>query len=93
MYALLNCSSSSEIKIWVPEPDHSELPALWWDIISDKCLLLGVYKHGKRIPLISAEAYPSWLKARGGLHPGRPIAGHIQYRQLSRPNVEKCNPQ
>uniref|UniRef100_A0A673B1T1 Uncharacterized protein n=1 Tax=Sphaeramia orbicularis TaxID=375764 RepID=A0A673B1T1_9TELE len=36
----------SEIKIWVPEPDHSELPALWWDVISDKCLLLGVYKHG-----------------------------------------------
>uniref|UniRef100_A0A8D0AAB1 Chromodomain helicase DNA binding protein 9 n=1 Tax=Sander lucioperca TaxID=283035 RepID=A0A8D0AAB1_SANLU len=35
-----------EIKIWVPEPDHSELPALWWDTISDKCLLLGVYKHG-----------------------------------------------
>uniref|UniRef100_A0A8C8LTW0 DNA helicase n=1 Tax=Oncorhynchus tshawytscha TaxID=74940 RepID=A0A8C8LTW0_ONCTS len=34
------------IKIWVPEPDSSELPALWWDNISDKCLLLGVYKHG-----------------------------------------------
>lgn len=38
---------SSEIKIWVPDPDHSELPALWWDAISDKCLLLGVFKHGK----------------------------------------------
>lgn len=36
----------SEVKIWVPEPDNSELPALWWDAISDKCLLLGVFKHG-----------------------------------------------
>ena len=38
----------SEIKIWVPDPDHSELPALWWDAICDKCLLLGVFKHGKK---------------------------------------------
>ncbi|KAL4658748.1 chromodomain-helicase-DNA-binding protein 9-like isoform X1 [Arapaima gigas] len=36
----------SEIEIWVPELDHSELPALWWDRVADKCLLLGVYKHG-----------------------------------------------
>uniref|UniRef100_A0A8C8A3E0 Chromodomain helicase DNA binding protein 9 n=1 Tax=Oryzias sinensis TaxID=183150 RepID=A0A8C8A3E0_9TELE len=32
--------------IWVPDPDHSELPALWWDAIADKCLLLGIFKHG-----------------------------------------------
>uniref|UniRef100_A0A8C7CFK9 Chromodomain helicase DNA binding protein 9 n=1 Tax=Oncorhynchus kisutch TaxID=8019 RepID=A0A8C7CFK9_ONCKI len=43
---ILDGVDSSEIKIWVPEPDSSELPALWWDNISDKCLLLGVYKHG-----------------------------------------------
>uniref|UniRef100_A0A665VDA6 DNA helicase n=1 Tax=Echeneis naucrates TaxID=173247 RepID=A0A665VDA6_ECHNA len=43
---VLDGVDSSELKIWVPEPDHSELPALWWDAISDKCLLLGVYKHG-----------------------------------------------
>uniref|UniRef100_A0A7N8Y2F8 Chromodomain helicase DNA binding protein 9 n=1 Tax=Mastacembelus armatus TaxID=205130 RepID=A0A7N8Y2F8_9TELE len=43
---VLDGVDSSEIKIWVPEPDHSELPALWWDAIADKCLLLGVYKHG-----------------------------------------------
>uniref|UniRef100_A0A8C9TMH5 Chromodomain helicase DNA binding protein 9 n=1 Tax=Scleropages formosus TaxID=113540 RepID=A0A8C9TMH5_SCLFO len=36
----------NEIEIWVPELDHSELPALWWDADADKCLLLGVYKHG-----------------------------------------------
>lgn len=38
----------SEIKIWVPDLDNSELPALWWDAISDKCLLLGVFKHGTK---------------------------------------------
>lgn len=46
----------SEIKIWVPDLDNSELPALWWDAISDKCLLLGVFKHGKTpyIPFVSS---------------------------------------
>ncbi|XP_054470354.1 chromodomain-helicase-DNA-binding protein 9 isoform X6 [Anoplopoma fimbria] len=44
--SVLDGVDSSEIKIWVPDPDHSELPALWWDAICDKCLLLGVYKHG-----------------------------------------------
>uniref|UniRef100_A0A3Q2W3F4 Chromodomain helicase DNA binding protein 9 n=1 Tax=Haplochromis burtoni TaxID=8153 RepID=A0A3Q2W3F4_HAPBU len=43
---VLDGVDSSEVKIWVPEPDNSELPALWWDAISDKCLLLGVFKHG-----------------------------------------------
>ncbi|XP_051510928.1 chromodomain-helicase-DNA-binding protein 9-like isoform X2 [Myxocyprinus asiaticus] len=43
---VLDGAEASEIEIWVPEPDHSELPALWWDTFSDKCLLLGVYKHG-----------------------------------------------
>lgn len=42
----------SEVKIWVPEPDNSELPALWWDAISDKCLLLGVFKHGNTVFLL-----------------------------------------
>ena len=34
----------------MPDPDHSELPALWWDAIADKCLLLGIYKHGEEEP-------------------------------------------
>lgn len=51
----------SEIKIWVPEPDHSELPALWWDTISDKCLLLGVYKHGKK-PQLSVTLFYNLIK-------------------------------
>lgn len=41
--------SHSEVKIWVPDPDHSELPALWWDAVADKCLLLGVFKHGEKL--------------------------------------------
>uniref|UniRef100_A0A674MHI4 Chromodomain helicase DNA binding protein 9 n=1 Tax=Takifugu rubripes TaxID=31033 RepID=A0A674MHI4_TAKRU len=43
---VLDGADSSEIKIWVPDLDNSELPALWWDAVSDKCLLLGVFKHG-----------------------------------------------
>lgn len=37
----------SEIDIWVPEPDHSEVPADWWDTEADKSLLIGVFKHGE----------------------------------------------
>uniref|UniRef100_A0A8C9FF15 Chromodomain helicase DNA binding protein 9 n=1 Tax=Pavo cristatus TaxID=9049 RepID=A0A8C9FF15_PAVCR len=36
----------SEIDVWVPEPDHSEVPAEWWDAEADKSLLIGVFKHG-----------------------------------------------
>lgn len=37
----------SEIDVWVPEPDHSEVPAEWWDADADKSLLIGVFKHGE----------------------------------------------
>uniref|UniRef100_A0A8C7EAZ4 Chromodomain helicase DNA binding protein 9 n=1 Tax=Nothoprocta perdicaria TaxID=30464 RepID=A0A8C7EAZ4_NOTPE len=37
---------ASEIDVWVPEPDHSEVPAEWWDVDADKSLLIGVFKHG-----------------------------------------------
>uniref|UniRef100_W5MK45 Chromodomain helicase DNA binding protein 9 n=1 Tax=Lepisosteus oculatus TaxID=7918 RepID=W5MK45_LEPOC len=43
---VLDGVDSSETEIWVPEPDHSELPAHWWDTEADKSLLIGVYKHG-----------------------------------------------
>lgn len=54
-----HCFFNSEIKIWVPDLDNSELPALWWDAISDKCLLLGVFKHGTKSykPSISSFIY------------------------------------
>lgn len=47
----------SEIKIWVPDLDNSELPALWWDAISDKCLLLGVFKHGKKSYILFVSSF------------------------------------
>lgn len=47
----------SEIKIWVPDLDNSELPALWWDAISDKCLLLGVFKHGKIFDILFVSSF------------------------------------
>ncbi|XP_057348804.1 chromodomain-helicase-DNA-binding protein 9-like isoform X1 [Manis pentadactyla] len=37
---------ASDIDVWVPEPDHSEVPAEWWDFDADKSLLIGVLKHG-----------------------------------------------
>ncbi|MEJ1276225.1 hypothetical protein NN561_007129 [Cricetulus griseus] len=37
---------ASDIDVWVPEPDHSEVPAVWWDFDADKSLLIGVFKHG-----------------------------------------------
>ncbi|OXB83962.1 UNVERIFIED_CONTAM: hypothetical protein H355_015473 [Colinus virginianus] len=39
-------TDASEIDVWVPEPDHSEVPAEWWDAEADKSLLIGVFKHG-----------------------------------------------
>uniref|UniRef100_A0A8C0VA58 Chromodomain helicase DNA binding protein 9 n=1 Tax=Cyanistes caeruleus TaxID=156563 RepID=A0A8C0VA58_CYACU len=39
-------TDASEIDVWVPEPDHSEVPAEWWDADADKSLLIGVFKHG-----------------------------------------------
>lgn len=47
----------SEIKIWVPDLDNSELPTLWWDAISDKCLLLGVFKHGKKFHILFVSSF------------------------------------
>ncbi|XP_028931704.1 chromodomain-helicase-DNA-binding protein 9 isoform X3 [Ornithorhynchus anatinus] len=37
---------ASDIDVWIPEPDHSEVPAEWWDTDADKSLLIGVFKHG-----------------------------------------------
>uniref|UniRef100_A0A8C2TR73 Chromodomain helicase DNA binding protein 9 n=1 Tax=Coturnix japonica TaxID=93934 RepID=A0A8C2TR73_COTJA len=39
-------TDASEIDVWVPEPDHAEVPADWWDKEADKSLLIGVFKHG-----------------------------------------------
>ncbi|XP_072897973.1 chromodomain-helicase-DNA-binding protein 7 isoform X2 [Hemitrygon akajei] len=39
-------ADASDIDIWIPEIDHGELPTDWWDREADKCLLIGVFKHG-----------------------------------------------
>ncbi|KAM4704795.1 chromodomain-helicase-DNA-binding protein 7 isoform 2-T2 [Rhinophrynus dorsalis] len=43
---ILEGADSSEVDIWIPEPFHAEVPTEWWDNEADKCLLIGVYKHG-----------------------------------------------
>uniref|UniRef100_A0A8V5GTN2 Uncharacterized protein n=1 Tax=Melopsittacus undulatus TaxID=13146 RepID=A0A8V5GTN2_MELUD len=43
---VFNGIDASEIDVWVPEPDHSEIPTEWWDADADKSLLIGVFKHG-----------------------------------------------
>lgn len=47
LYHLYLLPPLSDIDVWVPEPDHSEVPAAWWDFDADKSLLIGVFKHGK----------------------------------------------
>ncbi|XP_069777518.1 chromodomain-helicase-DNA-binding protein 7 isoform X4 [Narcine bancroftii] len=39
-------ADASDVDIWIPEIDHGELPTDWWDREADKCLLIGVFKHG-----------------------------------------------
>uniref|UniRef100_A0A8C4SRV2 BRK domain-containing protein n=1 Tax=Erpetoichthys calabaricus TaxID=27687 RepID=A0A8C4SRV2_ERPCA len=52
--------------IWIPELDHSELPAKWWDKDADKCLLLGVFKHGyEKYNTIRADPALSFLERVG----------------------------
>lgn len=53
----------SDIDVWVPEPDHSEVPADWWDFDADKSLLIGVFKHGKgKVRLVgSFSVSAAWL--------------------------------
>ncbi|XP_061225878.1 chromodomain-helicase-DNA-binding protein 9-like isoform X3 [Neopsephotus bourkii] len=43
---VFNGIDASEIDVWVPEPDQSEVPTEWWDADADKSLLIGVFKHG-----------------------------------------------
>ncbi|KAM6430240.1 chromodomain-helicase-DNA-binding protein 9 isoform 6-T6 [Liasis olivaceus] len=57
---------ASEIDIWVPEPDHSEVPAEWWDTEADKSLLIGVFKHGyEKYNTIRADAALCFLERVG----------------------------
>uniref|UniRef100_A0A8C1YK88 Chromodomain helicase DNA binding protein 8 n=1 Tax=Cyprinus carpio TaxID=7962 RepID=A0A8C1YK88_CYPCA len=35
-----------DIDIWLPEMEQQDVPSGWWDAEADRCLLIGVYKHG-----------------------------------------------
>lgn len=41
------CYSNSEIDVPVLCADV-DIPIYWWDSEADRCLLVGVFKHGKR---------------------------------------------
>ncbi|KAI4881108.1 hypothetical protein NFI96_020418 [Prochilodus magdalenae] len=63
---VLDGAEAGEVEICVPEPDHSELPALWWDSFADKCLLIGVYKHGyEKYNTIRADSALCFLERVG----------------------------
>ena len=36
----------SEINLRMPFVE-GEVPAFWWDVEADRCILIGVFKHGK----------------------------------------------
>lgn len=42
-----------DIDIWLPEMEQQDVPSGWWDGEADRCLLIGVYKHGMRVALVS----------------------------------------
>ncbi|XP_031756020.1 chromodomain-helicase-DNA-binding protein 9 isoform X4 [Xenopus tropicalis] len=63
---VLDGVASSEIDLWVPEPDHSELPVDWWDTEADKSLLIGVFKHGyEKYNTIRADPALCFLERAG----------------------------
>uniref|UniRef100_A0A4W3HII7 Chromodomain-helicase-DNA-binding protein 6-like n=1 Tax=Callorhinchus milii TaxID=7868 RepID=A0A4W3HII7_CALMI len=36
----------TDLDVWIPEADYTDIPVEWWDGDADKSLLMGVYKHG-----------------------------------------------
>jgi len=38
--------ASSEIDVPLVCSSDADMPAFWWDAEADKCLLVGVFKHG-----------------------------------------------
>ncbi|KTG37460.1 hypothetical protein cypCar_00031516, partial [Cyprinus carpio] len=40
---------NKDIDIWLPEMEQQDVPSGWWDAEADRCLLIGVYKHGYEI--------------------------------------------
>ncbi|TSK82125.1 Chromodomain-helicase-DNA-binding protein 8 [Bagarius yarrelli] len=44
--SILKGSDSRDIDIWLPEMEQQDVPSGWWDAEADRCLLIGVFKHG-----------------------------------------------
>ena len=40
------CGSNSDIDVPVVCGSEADKPVYWWDAEADKCLLVGVFKHG-----------------------------------------------
>uniref|UniRef100_A0AAR2JK17 DNA helicase n=1 Tax=Pygocentrus nattereri TaxID=42514 RepID=A0AAR2JK17_PYGNA len=85
--SVLDGAEASEVEICVPEPDHSELPALWWDSLADKCLLLGIYKHGyEKYNTIRADPALCFLE-----RVGRPDEKAIAAEQRGNDFMDGCD--
>ncbi|XP_072544368.1 chromodomain-helicase-DNA-binding protein 8 [Salminus brasiliensis] len=44
--AVLRGVDGRDIDIWLPEMEQQDVPSAWWDAEADRCLLIGVFKHG-----------------------------------------------
>uniref|UniRef100_A0A672R4A9 Chromodomain-helicase-DNA-binding protein 8 n=1 Tax=Sinocyclocheilus grahami TaxID=75366 RepID=A0A672R4A9_SINGR len=44
--SVLSGADARDIDIWLPEMEQQDVPSGWWDAEADRCLLIGVYKHG-----------------------------------------------
>uniref|UniRef100_A0A8C1SQW9 Chromodomain helicase DNA binding protein 8 n=1 Tax=Cyprinus carpio TaxID=7962 RepID=A0A8C1SQW9_CYPCA len=44
--SVLRGADARDIDIWLPEMEQQDVPSGWWDAEADRCLLIGVYKHG-----------------------------------------------
>ncbi|XP_066536668.1 chromodomain-helicase-DNA-binding protein 8 [Hoplias malabaricus] len=44
--AVLRGVNARDIDIWLPEMEQQDVPSAWWNAEADRCLLIGVYKHG-----------------------------------------------
>jgi len=33
---------------------EGDIPSHWWDMEADRCMLIGIFKHGKSLSLLSS---------------------------------------
>ncbi|KAF7706065.1 chromodomain-helicase-DNA-binding protein 8 isoform X1 [Silurus meridionalis] len=44
--SILGGADSRDVDIWLPEMEQQDVPSGWWNTEADRCLLIGVFKHG-----------------------------------------------